>query len=392
MNVWKPNFFLQTGLPDSLPKPPERDHAADEKFAAEHLVPQTPDDAPEDEAEVAEDPAESPAQYPAESPAQYPAESPAQYPAQYPAQKRPRGRPRVQLRDQLRDQARDRARDRAERLAKDGPASKKRRGERGRDKIKRQKRHTKIRYYVDPAEKDQAEKDLAEKNRAEKDPAEKDSDEDPDENCPWDCASEQWRAGERGTLVPSGQRTLGENRDKRTERPQLLFNFYEAMRSSELREEDADDSIAARKTHVEYNSFSTNERAFWEYMHALYKVFEKTQLAADAMYSLSAANRKRALCLKFYRLKKPDQEQLVRDYIADRWESENYNYVRQTIYQNNLRDLVGIRKDLKALLEKVEMALIGPNVGPTQQAKKTGSSAQAAQKQYEPPQAWAQAR
>ncbi len=41
MSVWKSNFFLQTGLPESLPKPPERDVAADEHFAEEHSLPTT---------------------------------------------------------------------------------------------------------------------------------------------------------------------------------------------------------------------------------------------------------------------------------------------------------------------------------------------------------------
>ena len=36
MSVWKSNFFLQTGLPESLSKSPERDAAADEEFAEEH--------------------------------------------------------------------------------------------------------------------------------------------------------------------------------------------------------------------------------------------------------------------------------------------------------------------------------------------------------------------
>ena len=30
------NCFLQTGLPESLPKPPARDHAVDKQFAVEH--------------------------------------------------------------------------------------------------------------------------------------------------------------------------------------------------------------------------------------------------------------------------------------------------------------------------------------------------------------------
>lgn len=39
MSVWKSNFFLQTGLPAALPKPPVRNAVLDERFAAEHRLP-----------------------------------------------------------------------------------------------------------------------------------------------------------------------------------------------------------------------------------------------------------------------------------------------------------------------------------------------------------------
>jgi hypothetical protein len=47
----------------------------------------------------------------------------------------------------------------------------------------------------------------------------------------------------------------------------------------------------------------------------------------------------------------------VRDYLAHRWEKENYQYVRETCQQDNLRHLVDIRRDLRLLLAKVEDAL-----------------------------------
>jgi hypothetical protein len=55
------------------------------------------------------------------------------------------------------------------------------------------------------------------------------------------------------------------------------------------------------------------------------------------------------------------QQQLVRDYIAHRWEKENYEYVQETCHQDNLRHLVDIRRDLRLLLAKVEKALAPKN-------------------------------
>ena len=47
----------------------------------------------------------------------------------------------------------------------------------------------------------------------------------------------------------------------------------------------------------------------------------------------------------------------MRDYIAQRWEKENYEFVRESCQQDNLRHLVDIRRDLRLLLAKVEDAL-----------------------------------
>ena len=199
MSVWKSNFFLQTGLPESLPKPPERDAVADEEFAEEHGL-------------------------------------------------EPRRRTV---------------------------------GQRGKDKVPR-------------------------KNRA-----------------------------------PS------------------LYNFFESMRSIEVREANSNAGLLPEQTRREYRAFTKQQRAFWEYMHELYLVFERQQNTADPGKAgeTNAHRHKQRLQHKFYFLEEAEQQQLVRDYLAHRWEKENYEFVRESCQQDNLRHLVDIRRDLRLLLAKVEDAL-----------------------------------
>jgi hypothetical protein len=94
-------------------------------------------------------------------------------------------------------------------------------------------------------------------------------------------------------------------------------------------------------------------------MHELFMVFEQQQKVADwgKLTTESAHSRKRKLWHKFYFLEEKQQQQLVRDYVAHRWEKENYQYVRETCHQDNLRHLVDIRRDLRLLLDKVDRAL-----------------------------------
>ena len=199
MSVWKSNFFLQTGLPESLPKPPTRDAAADEQFAEEHSLPKPPRTV----------------------------------------------------------------------------------GQRGKDKVPR-------------------------KHRA-----------------------------------PS------------------LYNFFESMRSIEVREANSNAGLLPEQTRREYRAFSKQQRAFWEYMHELYFVFERQQNTADPGKAgeTNAHRHKQRLQHKFYFLEEAEQQQLVRDYLAHRWEQENYEFVRESCQQDNLRHLVDIRRDLRLLLGKVEDAL-----------------------------------
>ena len=198
MSVWKSNFFLQTGLPESLPKPPERDAAADEEFAEEHELPYR-------------------------------------------------------------------------RMV----------GQRGKDRLPRKKR------------------------------------------------------------APS------------------LYNFYEVMRGIEVKQKNSNDALLPAQTRREYHAFTKQQRAFWEYMHELYFVFERQQNTADPGKAgeTNAHRHKQRLQHKFYFLEEAEQQQLVRDYLAHRWEKENYQFVQETCHQDNLRHLVDIRRDLRLLLAKVEDAL-----------------------------------
>jgi hypothetical protein len=156
------------------------------------------------------------------------------------------------------------------------------------------------------------------------------------------------RVGQRGKdLVP------------RKKRAPSLYNFYEVMRSIEVKQNNSNAGLLPAQTRREYRDFTKQQRAFWEYMHELYFVFERQQNAADPGKAgeTNAHRHKQRLQHKFYFLDEAAQQQLVRDYLAHRWEKENYQYVRETCQQDNLRHLVDIRRDLRLLLAKVEDAL-----------------------------------
>ena len=153
-----------------------------------------------------------------------------------------------------------------------------------------------------------------------------------------------------------GQR--GKDKFARKKRTQSLFNFFECMRAIEHRETDSNVRMTPGHTRTEYHALSKQQRAYWEYMHELFFLFERQERTADlALAKLTASSRNRKLWNKFYFLEEPEQQQLVRDYLAHRWEKENYEYVRETCHQDNLRHLVDIRRDLRLLLAKVEEAL-----------------------------------
>ena len=175
-----------------------------------------------------------------------------------------------------------------------------------------------------------------------------------------DAAADAQFAEEHGLEPP--RRTVGQRgKDKvpRKHRAPSLYNFFESMRSIEVRETNSNAGLLPEQTRREYRAFTKQQRAFWEYMHALYLVFERQQNTADPGKAgeTNAHRHKQRLQHKFYFLEEAEQQQLVRDYLAHRWEKENYEFVRESCQQDNLRHLVDIRRDLRLLLAKVEDAL-----------------------------------
>ena len=154
-----------------------------------------------------------------------------------------------------------------------------------------------------------------------------------------------------------GQR--GKDKKARKKRAPALFNFFECMRSLESREADGNVIVRPEELRVEYHALSKQQRAFWEFMHELFLMFKIKEKVAEWGYlgTKKRQRRKQQLLQKFYFMDESEQQQLVRDYIAHRWEKENYQYVRETCHQDNLRHLVDIRRDLRLLLAKVDKAL-----------------------------------
>ena len=175
-----------------------------------------------------------------------------------------------------------------------------------------------------------------------------------------DAVADEAFAEEHGLEPP--RRTVGQRgKDKvpRKHRAPSLYNFFENMRSIEVREANSNAGLLPEQTRREYRAFTKQQRAFWEYMHELYLVFERQQNTADPGKAgeTNAHRHKQRLQHKFYFLEEAEQQQLVRDYLAHRWEKENYEFVRESCQQDNLRHLVDIRRDLRLLLGKVEDAL-----------------------------------
>jgi hypothetical protein len=177
-----------------------------------------------------------------------------------------------------------------------------------------------------------------------------------------DVVADSEFADENGlTTRRVGQR--GKDKLPRKTRGPTLFNFFESMRTFESREEDGNVILTPEVIQIEYRALSKQQRAFWEFMHELFLMFKIQEKVAEWGYlgTKKRQQRKQQLLHKFYFMDESQQQQLVRDYVAHRWEKENYQYVQETCHQDNLRHLVDIRRDLKLLLAKVEKALAPPD-------------------------------
>jgi hypothetical protein len=189
------------------------------------------------------------------------------------------------------------------------------------------------------------------------------------------AADEQFAADNDIHVVPTRAYGLrGKDKNGRKIRGPCLFNFFEGMRCLESREADGNVIVRPEELRVEYHALSKPQRAYWEYMQELWIVFKIQENVADWPYLPTRKRqiRKNNLLHKFYFMEDAEQQQLVRDYIAQRWEKENYQHVQETCQQDNLRHLVGIRRDLRLLLAKVENAL--PANTPDAEASGVGSA------------------
>jgi hypothetical protein len=162
-----------------------------------------------------------------------------------------------------------------------------------------------------------------------------------------------------------GVGSRGKDKVPRKTRGPIVFNFFEAMRTLETREEAGDGNVrlTTADIHLEYYALTQQQRAYWEFMHELWLVFKIQEKVADWPYlgTKKRRHRKQQLLHKFYFLKDAEQQQLVRDHLARRWEKENYDCVRETCTTDSMRCLVDIRKDLRLLLAKVDRALAPRN-------------------------------
>ena len=104
-----------------------------------------------------------------------------------------------------------------------------------------------------------------------------------------------------------GQR--GKDKHGRKKRAPSLFNFFQCMRSLESREADGNVIVRPEELRVEYHALSKQQRAFWEYMHELFFVFERQQNTADCgtLGEHNAHRRKESLWHKFYFLEESAQ-------------------------------------------------------------------------------------
>jgi hypothetical protein len=113
-----------------------------------------------------------------------------------------------------------------------------------------------------------------------------------------------------------GQR--GKDLVPRKKRAPSLYNFYEVMRGIEVKQKNSNDAHLPAQTRREYRGFSKDERAYWEYMHELYFVFERQQNAADPGKAgeTNAHRHKQRLQHKFYFLDEAQQQQLLPGFAA----------------------------------------------------------------------------
>jgi hypothetical protein len=172
------------------------------------------------------------------------------------------------------------------------------------------------------------------------------------------------RLAEESGAATRGVGERGKDKVARKKRGSTLFNFYQGIRGIESREGDDNVLLRPEEACIEYTELSKQQRSYWEHLHELFLCFEKQQniLECFIVTTQNAHKRKQKLLTRFYHFQEWEVQQLVRDYLAERWEKENYPLVHEIPVPDNLTHLVEIRRDLRVLLSKVEKVL-APQIG-----------------------------
>ena len=178
----------------------------------------------------------------------------------------------------------------------------------------------------------------------------------PDPHYPQISAAER-RRNEKKRLYKRGGVCRGKDKGKRRVRDPILYNFFESIKRIEHKERDSGADHA--QLNLEFRALTPSERAYWEFMHDLCRLYKEQQSALRAVEvnATPYAKMQRLFALEFYHLAEDKQCQLVRDELAVRWRDENITFAQQSCEQDD-RDLItDIRKDVENILVRIDKAI-----------------------------------
>jgi hypothetical protein len=165
------------------------------------------------------------------------------------------------------------------------------------------------------------------------------------------------RRKEQHKLYKRGGSCRGKDKGKRRVRNPILFNFFECIKRIEAKECDSGTDPA--QLHVEFKALTQSERAYWEFMHDLYKVYKEQQrtLRVIEVNATPYGKMQKLFALEFYHLAEEKQAQLVRDALAVRWRDENITFAQQSCEQDDRNLITDIRKDVANILVRIDEAM-----------------------------------
>lgn len=165
------------------------------------------------------------------------------------------------------------------------------------------------------------------------------------------------RRKEQKKLYKRAGSCRGKDKGKRRVRDPILYNFFECMKRIESKERDSGADPA--QLHLEFRALTPSERAYWEFMHDLYKLYKEQQctLRAIEVNATPYGKMQRLFALEFYNLAEEKQCQLVRDELAGRFLDENITFAQQSCEQDDRNLITDIRKDVANILVRIDRAM-----------------------------------